>query len=253
MSTPAPAHSAKLLDSAKPDELPTGPEQKGRGQPGQYTYWTTFPHPTEESIRRLGLRSPSEFSRESFAELAVKVHKDCDVSLLETATFLEPHASGKPHLNVLGRAGSQYRWKKVSETFFNDHKIRVNFAPHIKKWVDGIVYGRVASEHKGPAELDKAPAQWSANGAPMSFDDVLPKKWRSEGFVRRVRMTPLAFLGVCREHNLRSESEAWALANEQEEKGDKALMGFLMENDANVLVEKAVKAMNAKEALRASR
>ena len=255
MSLPAAAVVAvppttPLLDSAKPDEQPTGPDQTGRGKPGQYVYWIVFSHPTEDSIQRLGLRTPAEFTRDLFSQLMVQVHKDCSVQLVEAANFLEPHASGKPHLNVLVRASVQYRWKKVAETLFNDHKIRVNFAPHIKKWVDGIVYGCVASEHKGPHELDQAPTQWADNGQPMNFEEVIPKKWRAKGFVRKTKMTHFAFLDVCRKHGHRTEGDLWALAGEMEEKGDSGLIHFLMENDVGIALERAVKAMDAKDATR---
>ena len=141
----------------------------------------------------------------------------------------------------------------MAEQFFNEHKIRVDFAPHIKKWVDGIVHGRVASEHKGPHELDQNPTQWATNGQPMAFDDVLPKKWRQQGFVRKVKMTNHSFLDVCREHHIRTEEQTWALATDMEEKGDKALMTFLMENGVGILLDRPVKAMDAKETLRRSK
>ena len=101
--------AAKFSSKADKEDQPTGPEQKGRGVPGQYVYWITFPHPTDSWIQRLGLRTPAEFDRDSFSELVVKVHHECDVTVVETANFQEPHASGKPHLNCLGRSSSQYR------------------------------------------------------------------------------------------------------------------------------------------------
>lgn len=256
MAVPAaaiPPPAVALLTLAQPDEQPTGPDQSGRGNNGQYVYWIVFAHPTDSSIQRLGLRSPAEFTRNAFSQLAVQVHKDCGVHILETANFLELHASGKPHLNVLARASSQYRWKKIAEAFFNSHRIRVNFAPHIKKWVDGIVYGCVASEHKGPHELDQSPTQWAEHGHPLQFDEVLPKKWRAQGFVRKVKMTHFTFLDTCRRHGLRNERDLWALAGDLEQKGDGALTSFMMENDVGVALERVAKAMDAKEATRRSK
>ena len=129
----------------------------------------------------------------------------------------------------------------------------MNFAPHIRKWVDGIVYGRVASEHKAPHELDQAPTQWARNGHPMKFEDVIPKKWLAKGFVRKMRLTHVTFLDVCRQHGVRTEDGLWALAGEMEESGDRGLMSFLMENDVGVALDRAVKAMDAKEASRRSK
>lgn len=50
----------------------------------------------------------------------------------------------------------------------------------------------------------------------------------------------------CRKHNIRTEDEAWGLAGDLEEQGDKALSAFLMENDVNVMLQWAVRAMIAK-------
>ena len=46
------------------DDVPTGPQQQGRGKTGQYVYWIVMAQPTPEAIQRLGLRTPSEFTRE---------------------------------------------------------------------------------------------------------------------------------------------------------------------------------------------
>ena len=35
---------------------------------GQYVYWITMSHPKEETVRRLGLKVPSDFSREEFSK-----------------------------------------------------------------------------------------------------------------------------------------------------------------------------------------
>lgn len=246
MASAAPSAITTLLGKATPDDMPTGPLQHGRGKPGQYVYWITFPHPTDDAIQRLGLRPPTDFDRDGYSRMVVAGHKACGHRVLETATFQEPHASGKPHLNCLVRASAQYRWKKTAEHIFNEYKVRVNFAPHIKTWAEGIVYGRVASEHKPPEMLDQAPTQWAENGMPMSFEDVIPRKWKQEGFIRRGQLTPFKFLELCREHTIRTEPEIWALATDLEKQGDKGLLAFLMENEAGLLLERARKAMDAK-------
>ena len=53
---------------------PSGPRQVGRGVKGEYVYWITMSHPSDEVVQRLGLKVPSEFSREEFSELIVKAH-----------------------------------------------------------------------------------------------------------------------------------------------------------------------------------
>ena len=79
--------TASLMASAKPDELPTAPDQAWRGRHGQYVYWIVFSHPAKETVQRLGLRTPAEFDRDAFSKLVVRVHKDCGVRIVETANF----------------------------------------------------------------------------------------------------------------------------------------------------------------------
>ena len=57
------AHMADSEDGAM------GPPQRGRGVKGQYVYWVAMPHPTPETVQRLGLHVPGDFSREEFEEL----------------------------------------------------------------------------------------------------------------------------------------------------------------------------------------
>ena len=46
----------------------SGPPQRGRGVQGQYVYWITMFDSKEETVRRLGLEVPTDFSREEFSK-----------------------------------------------------------------------------------------------------------------------------------------------------------------------------------------
>ena len=90
--------------------------QAGRSAHEQYEYWICMAHPTQETlVAKPGMKTPADFSRESFTELVVNVHSSCSVELEEVACFLEPHANGQPHLDALVRSLRQYRWKSVAE------------------------------------------------------------------------------------------------------------------------------------------
>ena len=206
--------------------------------------------PTLEVLQRHGLKKPDEYSREEFGKLIVKAHKDCAVKVVETACFMEPHASGLMHHNCLSRAVTQYKWKAVAEKLFQKYKVSVSFGNNIRTWAEGVVYGRVASEHKGPEGLDHNYTQWAASGTPAKLEEHIPRNWQQPGFVRKTKMTSLVFLSVCREHNVKTENQLWALANDFEDKGDMGLMAFLMENDAAAALDKVSKALGAKENVR---
>ena len=46
--------------------------QTGRGAPGQYVYWICMAHPTQETlVAKPGMKTPADFSRESFTEFVV--------------------------------------------------------------------------------------------------------------------------------------------------------------------------------------
>ena len=99
-----------------------GPQQRGRGVPGQYVYWITFANPSPESMERLGLQPPSNFTRESFGDLVVKAHRDKGMLPIETACFLEQHANGQVHHNCLIRCQFDLRgampqaWPTITRT-----------------------------------------------------------------------------------------------------------------------------------------
>ena len=90
--------------------------QTGRGAREQCMFWICIAHPTQETlVAKPGMKTPADFSRESFTELVVNVHSSCSVELEEVVCFLEPHVNGQPHLNALVRSLRQYRWKSVAE------------------------------------------------------------------------------------------------------------------------------------------
>jgi len=185
--------------------------------------------------------------------MLVKVHDECSITLVETACFLEPHESGDMHLNLLARASSQYRWKPVAERLLRQYKVHVSFGENVRTWAEGVVYFRVASEHKGPEALDQHPDQWHKDGCPSRFEDSLPRRWQQEGFVRPTRFTNLAFYELCRQHNLKEETEVWAKATELSEAGDKGLLAYLLDTDAETQLAKVLKATSATERVRRER
>ena len=74
------------------------------------------------------------------------------------------------------------------------------------------MYGCVASDHKPPAALDQHPVQWAKSGDPVKFQDVIPRKWQASGFQRKQKLTPLGFFDICKENNIETDEELWALA-----------------------------------------
>ena len=142
----------------------TGPVQTRDGSTGtarrQYCWWITFPFPYEDTVTRLGLKTPADFTRESFFEACKRSHTAAGIELVEGAVFLEKHVrtdgQGERlvHLNALVRAGVQYAWRGVGKKLFDLYKIRVDFASNIRTWVDGVIYGFCPSEHK-PREEHK--------------------------------------------------------------------------------------------------
>ena len=125
-----------------------GPPQRGDGVQGQYVYALIMPRPTAEVVARTGVKLPTDFDRESFREMVVKCLAECGVQVIETACFKEPHANGDPHLNLLVRAGRQWRWKAAAERLLQTYRVHVSFAENIRTWAEGVVYFRVATEHK---------------------------------------------------------------------------------------------------------
>ena len=206
-----------------------------------------MPMPTAAVVTAHGVRTPRELSREEFIELGIQVHRECDIELQEVACFQEPHEDGSPHHNLLVRASSQYRWLKVAQRYLTHHRVHVNFAPHIKTWMEGVVYGKVASEHKGPERLDQDPKQWAKSGSPTPLEQFLPKRWQEPGFTRQTRLTPLGFFDLCVSHKVLDETSLWAKAQELSEQGDRGMLAYVMEHDGEAQLAKVLKATSAKE------
>ena len=178
-----------------------GPPQGGQGQNGQYVYWICFAFPSEETVAEHGIKTPADFSRQTFREVVAEAYKFCKLELVETVCFQEPHADGRPHLNLLIRAKTQHRWLKIAQRLLRHHKVFVGFGQNITTWQQGVVYGRVASDHKQPESLDHHFEQWHVNDTPTPLQQFLPKRWQQEGFVRHPRLTNLAFYDVCVKYN----------------------------------------------------
>ena len=248
VSVNSPKRFAEIMAQGPPaaaEGEPTGPPQQGRGVRGQYVYWIVFSHPKPETVERLGIKVPTDFDRKTFSQLVVAAHQECGISIVETASFQEPHANGLIHHNCLVRALKQYRWAPIAALLRAEHKVCVAFGSNIKTWAEGVVYGRVASEHKKPEELDKDPVQWARAGEPAGFDQFIPRSWQKEGYQRKTKMSHLAFLDICREHSVTSEVAAWALAEQLEKRGDRGLMAYLLENDPAAVLSKVRSAMSA--------
>ena len=228
-------------------DLLAGPPQKGSSKPGQYCYWITQPRPKPETAQRLGLKTPRDFTREEFTKLLVDVHAECNVTLVEAACFREPHEDGEPHNNLLARSSKQYRWLPVATKLLKERGVLVNFGCNVKSWQEGVVYGRVASEHKPEEGLDQEPFQWHSAGTPTPFRDVLPKRFQKEGARRQVKMTPLAFFDACRTHGLQNTTDLWAKATELSEQGDRAMLAYLLENNGEQQFQKVLLAAGAQE------
>ena len=245
---PRPLSPAMAVEAA-PALVPDGPRQTGRGAHGQYVYWITMSHPRPETVQQLGLRTPAEFDRQTFRELVVTCHERARVEIVETACFIEPHANGLPHLNLLVRSRTQYKWRDVAVELAKE-KVHVDFGHNVNTWVDGVVYGRVPSEHKGAEKLDQNPVQWVKEGVPVPLDEFLPARFRQPGFVRKTRMSPLSFFDACQEHGFSTYEQVLAKATELSDAGDRALLSFLLENDGEAHFAKVQRAAEAKERVR---
>ena len=226
-----------------------GPQQRGRGVQGQYVYAIVMVQPTAQVVAR-GMKQPSDFTRTTFNDMIVKCLAECHKTVVETATFQEPHASGDMHVNSLVRADAQYRWKPVAERLLQHYKVHVSFAQNMKTWAEGVVYFRVASGHKGPQDLDQTPEQWHANGTPSRFEDFLPRRWQQPGFVRATKLSNLAFYELCLEHNLKTENAVWAKADQLGQSGDKGLLAYCLDTDVETQFAKVLRATGAQEQAR---
>lgn len=233
---------------AAPEDTPSGPRDAAGARGGrarrQYCWWVTFSYPLPETVARLGLKTPDEFTRETFCDTIRAAYTKAKVSLEEVAVFRELHEraddSGRrlPHLNALCRSSTQHAWTGVAAALRSDHNIRVDFGENIRSWYDGVVYGTVSSDHKPQAELDSDPFQWAVHGTPVPFLEVLPAKWHKQG--RQPKLTKLQVLDIIRHNKLWSETLIYAHAASEEAAGRRGLVAFLSENDqVEVLIRKA--------------
>ena len=70
---------------------PTGPDQQGRGKKGQYVYWVTMAHPTDQTVQHFNLQVPDAYTRPQFSDLVVAAHTKHNIDVVETAVFKELH------------------------------------------------------------------------------------------------------------------------------------------------------------------
>ena len=227
-----------------------GPSQRGRGVQGQYVYWICQAYPLPATVSAHGIKTPDDFDADSFRGVVIEAHAHCNITIIETCFFKEPHSNGKPHLNLLVKASGQYRWKRVAERLLQHDKVHVGFGTNIRTWMDGAIYGCVASEHKPEPGLDPNPVQWIKQGVPVPIKDFVPLRMQKPGFVRQPRLTPLNFFDICQEHGFENEDQLWAKAVEMSATGDRALLAFLMDNDVRAAFAKVQTAFAAKEKAR---
>ena len=102
--------------------------------------------------------------------------------------FYETRSSGLRHHNCLVRGRAQFKWLRAATRLRSEHNVCVSHGANIKTLAEGVVYGRVASEHKGPEMFNHGYTQWAANGSPAQLEEFIPRSWQAHGFV---------MLGVC--------------------------------------------------------
>ena len=210
-------------------------------------------HPKPETVQRTGVKTPADFDRITFREMLVKSHQECGIEIEETACFKEPNENGLFHLNLLVRSRCQFKWLAVAKNTLLRHKVHVGFGQNVRTWTEGVVYGRVVSEHKGEEGLDPEPQQWHRLGCPTPFEEFLPRRFQQPGFVRKTRLTALAFFDFCKENNLRTETDLWAKATELSDAGDRGLLAYLLEENAEGQFGKVLQALGAQETARRSK
>ena len=67
---------------AQPEALALeGPAQRGRGVPGQYVYWIVMAYPTPETVAQKAVKTPDDFTHDSFTKLLIHVHASCEAPL----------------------------------------------------------------------------------------------------------------------------------------------------------------------------
>ena len=79
-----------VMEAAPPEEAPAaleveapqGPIQRACGSKGNYCYWATAADPKDETLERLGVKRPCEFSRQSFREVVVAARAACGIDVV---------------------------------------------------------------------------------------------------------------------------------------------------------------------------
>ena len=224
----------------------------------QYAWWITFAYPYEETIARLNLRTPSFFTRQEWLDASLRCHSEAGVRIEEAAVFKELHkrrdANGDlvPHLNIIVRAADQFGWTRVAQKYWELYKVRVDFSANIRTWHDAVVYGTKGSAHKLFEELDTSEErlQWALNGSPVPFSEVLPARLNAQRS-RIARLSNIQAFDMCVAHGLRTNTQAWAKAEELSAAGDRGLLSFLLDKgDVDGFIGKVNKAKESAEALR---
>ena len=220
----------------------------------QYCWWITFAHPYQETVERLQLKTPNDFTRGTFLELIKSVYAAAGLNLMEVAVFLEPHQRTDDagnrllHLNCLTKCAGQHSWQALAQAL-RQAGVAVDFAANIKTWFDGVAYGFVASDHKPECDLDSEPLQWAAHGTPTPFQEVLPPRWR--GGRRQSKLTPLQMYDLFLAKGITTGTSAWALATEMSASGERGLLAALLaERDLEGFIGRVVQASGSRDRAR---
>ena len=92
-STAAPA--AALPTDGLALDKPTGPREEGSSRNGkarrQYCWWITFAYPFPDTVLRLGLKTPDDFTRQTLLEAMQTAYAKAKCTLHEAAVFMELH------------------------------------------------------------------------------------------------------------------------------------------------------------------
>ena len=97
----------------------------------QHVYWIWFAFPAKQTVAQNGIKIPADFSRQNFREVAAEAYQVCNIELVEAVCCQEPHADGRPHLNLLVRAETHHRWLKVSQRLLRHRKVFVSIGQDV--------------------------------------------------------------------------------------------------------------------------
>ena len=85
-------------------------------------------------------------------------HEQCDIKFVETASFEEPHADGRKHMNVLGRADAPFGWARPADILSNQYKVSVDYGSNVKTWTEGVMLATLTGWSLACAVLPMASA-----------------------------------------------------------------------------------------------